>query len=324
MFPFIIQGSNIVVVVDNKPHTISKAHISFEKVKEAIKASDWELVRELVEPAKAILHFSKGSVEIRDGVFYWKGKEFHNALATRIIEMFKEGFNITPMVNFMERLSKNPSNRAVNELYGFLEKCNLPITEDGYFLAYKRIRRDWKDCHSGSIDNSIGQVVEMERNAVNDNSDQTCSHGLHFCSISYLGHFGGDRTVILKIDPADVVSIPRDYNDAKGRCCRYQVIGEIENDATAHKQAFTSVVQNNAVNTIAKIPEPVKAAGPKLVTTAFGQGYEDGFNSKSYNPPLYAVNYDEGFTKGHADKVNGVPQKYTTKRGTFAPWPFAR
>jgi hypothetical protein len=71
----------------------------------------------------------------------------------------------------------------------------------------------------------------MPRNEVDDNRSNLCSDGLHFCSFSYLGHFGsgaGNRVLIVKVDPADVVSIPADYNDAKARACRMEVIGEIE------------------------------------------------------------------------------------------------
>ena len=38
---------------------------------------------------------------------------------------------------------------------------------------------------------------------------------------------GSSRIMILKINPADVVSIPMDYNRAKGRTWKYQVIDEI-------------------------------------------------------------------------------------------------
>ena len=37
--------------------------------------------------------------------------------------------------------------------------------------------------------------------------------------------------MLVKVDPADVVSIPVDYNNTKMRCCRYEVIGEYENYA---------------------------------------------------------------------------------------------
>jgi hypothetical protein len=37
----------------------------------------------------------------------------------------------------------------------------------------------------------------------------------------------GNRVVIVEIDPRDVVSIPSDYNNAKGRCWKYKVVGEV-------------------------------------------------------------------------------------------------
>lgn len=241
MFPYLIQGSNVVVVIDNKSHTISKTHITYQRVVDAIKASDWDSVRTLIEPKQAIISYGNGNVTIDGDNFYWKGKDFHNSLSTRMITMLQEGFPIEPMALFMENLMQNPSYRSVQELYGFLEKNNLPITPDGHFLAYKKVRDNFMDCHSGTMDNSVGKVVEMERNLVDDDKDRTCSRGLHFCSEDYLNHFGGQRIVIVKINPRDVVSIPSDYNDSKGRACRYEVVGEMTVDSS---KAFTHSVQD--------------------------------------------------------------------------------
>lgn len=242
-YPFVIQGNNVTVVIGNKPHTISKTHISYQKVVDAIKASDWETVKDIIDPKKVVLNYGQGHVAVQGDKLFWKGQEFHGALARRMIAMLQEGFSIEPMVNFMENLFQNPSKRAVDELYGFLEKNNLPITPDGHFLAYKKVRDDFKDCHTGTMDNSPGRVVEMERNQVDDDKDRTCSTGLHFCSQGYLNHFGGQRTVIVKVNPRDVVSIPSDYNDSKGRACRYEVVGELGVDPD---QAFDKPVQENA------------------------------------------------------------------------------
>jgi hypothetical protein len=240
--PYLLQGKNIILVVGGKSHTISKdTHMNYGKIVDALKAKDWDALVELVEPAKAIVNFGKGYVKIENGVVYWKGSPFNNALSSRMIEMYQDGFPIDPMVRFMENLMANPSKRSVDQVYGFLEKNNLPITEDGHFLAYKKVRKDYLDIHSGTFDNSIGQVIEMDRNLVDDNPDSHCSTGLHFCSESYLQSFGSssDPVMILKINPADVVSIPTDYNGAKGRCMKYEVIAEVEGDP---KLAFATVV----------------------------------------------------------------------------------
>ena len=220
MYPFIIQGDNITVVINNKPHTVNKSHMLFDKLKQSIKDGDWDAVRDLIDPKKVVLNYGKGNISIKGDVLYWKDEEFHNSLSRRMIQMMQEGFTIEPLVTFMENLMQNPSKRAVDELYGFLEKNNMPITPDGHFLAFKKVRGNYTDVHSGTFDNSVGKTVEMERNKVDDNKDRTCSTGLHFCSESYLNHFPGEHVMIVKINPRDVVSIPSDYNGAKGRACR--------------------------------------------------------------------------------------------------------
>ena len=256
--PYLLQGKNIILVVDGKSHTISKdTHMNYGKIVDALKAKEWDELRELVEPAKAIVNFGKGYVKIEDGVVYWKGSVFNNALSNRMIEMYQEGFPIDPMVRFMENLMQNPSKRSVDQVYGFLEKNSLPITEDGHFLAFKRVKNSYLDIHSGTIDNSVGKIVEMDRNLVDDNPDSHCSTGLHFCSESYLGSFGSanEPVMILKINPADVVSIPTDYNGAKGRCMKYEVVAQVNGDP---KTAFSAVV-NKDYSPVVK-PKAVPAA----------------------------------------------------------------
>lgn len=252
--PFLLQGKNIILVIDGKSHTVSKdTHISYAKIVEALKAKQWDDLRNLVSPAKAIIDFGAGNVSIVDNKVYWKGQPFPNALSTRMIEMYQDGFPIDPMVRFMENLMQNPSKRSVDQVYGFLEKNKLPITEDGHFLAYKKVNHDYMDIHSGKFSNHIGATLSMDRNLVDDNPDSHCSTGLHFCSESYLNSFGSSSqpVMVLKINPADVVSIPTDYNGAKGRCAKYTVVAQVNGDP---KLAFASVVDN--------VHAPVEKAAP--------------------------------------------------------------
>ena len=314
-FPYIIQGSNLTVVIGNKPYTISKTHITYNKVVDSIKADDWDKVRDLIEPKQVVLNYGRGNVSVQGETLYWKGKEMHNALTTRMISMLQDEFPVEPLVNFMENLMTNPSKRAVDELYGFLEKNSLPITPDGHFLAYKKVRDNYYDCHTGTMDNSVGMIVEMERNEVDDNKDQTCSTGLHFCSQEYLPHFGGSdsRVVIVKINPRDVVSIPTDYNNAKGRACRYEVVGEIGIDGTEIDNAFNKPVQSNATNNIHKPVTPVSTS-PKTGSTPFYRGYTDGYTNKDYNPDYPTLkdqsDYEQGYDKGQMHSDESTPERY--------------
>lgn len=249
--PYVVQGKNLVLVIDNKSHTINKeTHPEFDKILLAIKEERWDDVEKLVDFKKSLEDFGSGKVEIKSGEVYYDGEELHNALSSRLVDMYRDGFPITPMVNFINNLMENPSKRAVDELFGFLEKNTLPITSDGHFLAYKKVREDYKDIYTGTIDNSIGTKPEMRRNKVNEDARNTCSEGLHFCSETYLPHYGSttktNRVMILKINPRDVVSIPVDYNNAKGRCCLYEVIAEYGVKDETVDQQLAPVVNDTA------------------------------------------------------------------------------
>jgi len=142
--------------------------------------------------------------------------------------MLEEGFPVDALCEFLANLKLNPSKRAVDELYGFLENNNLPITPDGHFLAYKKVRADFTDSHTGTFDNSPGQIVTMPRESVDADRNVTCSRGLHIAARAYAESFGqSGKLLVVKVNPIDVIAVPNDYDRQKMRCCRYQSICEI-------------------------------------------------------------------------------------------------
>lgn len=230
---FILGSDSLTVFVDGASYTINKQAKTYELVLQAVRSKDINAVRSAVNIKETIVSsLNSASTDVRiDGAsIFYKDREVTGLIASRVFEVIRLGLDVQPMVKFIDNLMQNPSKRAVDELFGFLEACTLPITPDGHFLAYKRVREDYLDCHSGTMDNSIGNVLEMDRNAVDDDKNRTCSAGLHFCSFDYLKSFHGERIVIVKINPKDVVAIPADYNNSKGRTCRYEVVGESELD----------------------------------------------------------------------------------------------
>ncbi len=252
-YPYIHTGKSVSILVEGKQHVISESHANFSRITDAIKTKEWDLIPNLVTIAKMIEATIDGSVVVKNGQVYYNNEPVHNSLTTRILRLLAEGFDIDPFVKFMENLMQNPSRTAVTELYDFLELCTLPITDDGHFLAYKKVRTDLKDFYSGKFDHAIGTVLEMERNAVDDNRNNTCSHGFHFCSFSYLPHYansGEYRIMIVKINPKDVVAIPADYNNSKGRACRYEIVeehfGKIESEGLQRAcYSFSNVVEES-------------------------------------------------------------------------------
>ena len=221
---------NISAIVNSKAYTVSKTHKNYDKILNSIRIKDYDLMVSLIDLTSTIKSYVAESnrVNIVDGAITFDGVVIHNTLTDRILNFIQEGLPVEPLIMFFENLMENPSYRAVNSLYGFLEIGELPITEDGFFLAYKNVRSDFKDIHTGTYDNSIGANPKMPRNMVNENPEETCSSGLHVCSLSYLPHFSdvNGHTMIVKVNPKNVCAIPMDYNNTKLRCCEYEVIAE--------------------------------------------------------------------------------------------------
>jgi hypothetical protein len=245
-FPYILTDQSLTFYVDGTPHQVLRDHPQFSHIVEAVEAGDpiaVELTKPIVKVIEALVDLTPttdserwsrraaGTLEVTEWGVTLDGKSINGHVIDRLMDVLKAGMDPTPWANFVRKLHQNPSSTSRTELYGWLEKSGMPITPDGDFLAYKRIRSDYRDIHSGTFDNSVGQVVEMARLDVDDDRNRTCSSGLHFCSKDYLPHFGRngseDRVVLVKINPADVVSIPADYDDTKGRTWRYEVVGEM-------------------------------------------------------------------------------------------------
>jgi hypothetical protein len=227
--PFMWVDGNLTVILKNKAHQVIPDHTNYKLILEALPTATEDELLELVDIEKAVATFSDGQVSIVNSKVMFDGEEVHGSISKRIIEFMSKGLPFQPLVKFLENLMQNPSMQSQQELYDFLEHENLPITEDGCFLAYKAVNSDFKDKWRGTFDNSVGQVCEMRRAKVDDNRGRGCSAGLHAGALNYVANYGsvdaGDNIVIVKINPEDVVSVPSDCNCEKLRTCKYEVVG---------------------------------------------------------------------------------------------------
>ena len=232
--PFMFVDGNLTVVLKNKSHQVLPDHLNYKMIMEALPTASEDELLEMVDVETAVASFSDGRVTVENGVVKFDGDEVHGSISKRILEFMKNGLPFEPLVQFLHNVMENPSMQSQRELYDFLEHENLPITEDGYFLAYKAVRSDFKDKYRGVFDNSVGQVCEMVRAKVDDNREVGCSQGLHAGALSYVASYGsvdsGDKIVIVKINPKDVVSVPKDCDCQKLRTCRYEVVGLYEGE----------------------------------------------------------------------------------------------
>ena len=223
----IISNSGTITLVSrNKRYVISPTHINYKQIIKTLSGKDHRRIESLVNVKKAFKKIP--GVTIKGGKVLFDGKPAHGVLVSRIERFIKEGLPYEPLVAFLKNLLKNPSKHSVDQLYSFLEHEGIPITPDGCFLGYKAIRGDWKDIHTGTISNKVGQSPSMKREDVDSDPGSACSRGLHVGAYSYAKGFmqTGGRMVLVKVNPADVVSVPNDHNAEKLRVCRYKVMAE--------------------------------------------------------------------------------------------------
>jgi hypothetical protein len=226
----------ITVVLDGERHSINAGNGMFSKALEAYKVNDWDAFIGCVNPTIRLksLYASYEGIEVKDGNLYVFDEPVHSTLATRVLSFLEAGLDCVHLFKFILKLNLNPSKRAVDELYTFLEHRALPITDNGNFLAYKAVREDYTDKYTGKFLNTIDAVLEMPRNKVDDDKNVGCSYGFHAGTVEYAKDFMGreGHLMIVEINPADVVSIPTDCQFQKLRTSKYKVVGEYEIDLT--------------------------------------------------------------------------------------------
>lgn len=278
--PAMFSKDSVTFYIDGQPYSADSSHAGYPALLDELKSPTPDVqrlialtrpieairvaVEDAVEAVESADYLPKGTVSVTRNAVLYNGEALEGVLVERILQLLAEGFNIMPMVRFLENLFQNPADFARDELYLWLEGSNLPITEDGYFLAYKRVNADYTSIHDGRTKNDPGTVVQMPRQDVDPVRDRTCSRGLHFCSKDYLPNFGsngnGNKTVLLKINPADVVSIPSDYNNTKGRAWKYEVLHDVADDpATKVWKAVTAADGTETLSPVARTAASARA-----------------------------------------------------------------
>lgn len=216
---------NAVLSTGKSLPPISSDHPNYKAIRHALGERDEDRLLALCDVAAGVAAQTDGQIVLDKATrrVTYKGQEIHNVVVTAAMQLIDQGLDCGHLLRFLERLFANPSYRARNQLYQFLEKHGLPITEDGHFLAYKRVRPAdpqgrYFDHHTGRFEYKIGVEARVDRGEVDDNPANDCSHGLHAGDREYVRTFGHGPVMLSKIDPADVVSVPQ-YDVRKLRTC---------------------------------------------------------------------------------------------------------
>lgn len=224
----------------------TKEHPNFGRICGELEAknSNPGFIRELFDTGIAIERkFTRVSerVMIKQGNIFFDGMPMNTVLADAIIRFQYDGQeDFMPLVNFMEKIETNPSEHSREHLFRWLSKHKFALAPDGDFIAYKGVSSDGLSVNAGSaivngvlvdgkIPNAPGTIVEMPRDLVTFNPEQGCSVGLHAGNWRYASTFS-QKTLRVKINPRDVVSVPTDSQDEKLRVCRYRIIDQAQGE----------------------------------------------------------------------------------------------
>ena len=217
-----INGATTFVQKDSDPH--------FHEIIAAIRNEDVEEVNRLIllgEQRLGKLAISRSSVK-------FDTTSLHPAFAKAYLYAAKAGKDAIEL--FFKNVAQNPNPESQADLANFLLRNALPITDRGTFLAYRYINGNFFDCHTGTMDNMIGNSVEMPREECDSDREKTCSRGLHVCHYTYLGTETRQTIhTVVEINPRDVVAVPTDYNGAKMRVCRFRVLSTVRHFASKLK-----------------------------------------------------------------------------------------
>jgi len=225
-----ITPRSLIICFDHgAPVTVLASNSRFEEVKTLLNNERFSEVPAAVDLALTIETHTKGKFTVQNGVIIIDGAELPLALSNKLLEFVENRLSTVPLERFWDNLKLNPAESAREDLFAYLEANQAPLTVDGCFVAYKKVKGDWWDSHTGKTHlNKPGNTVKMERGRVDGDRRNTCSSGLHVAAWGYASGFSGSRILEVKINPRDVVAVPPDYNQQKMRVCEYLVLRQTD------------------------------------------------------------------------------------------------
>jgi hypothetical protein len=253
------QDSVSIVRVDKESGEVINRNVNkhsggFAEIRAMIVASQDKLTLQraftLMDTRASIAAFSVGRVRVDaegDSVVFIKADGSERAvpqdlcddIITTVQTYGRESGDCGKLIKFLDNLMDNVSFKSIQDLYRFLKNECITINDDGTIAAWKGVQQDLYSSMKGAIKSSptvevnqngqiyngnFGHEIRVDRSEVDDDSDASCSNGLHVGSLHYAS---GWATTLLavSVQPKDVVAVPRYSDGAKMRTCAYIPLG---------------------------------------------------------------------------------------------------
>lgn len=235
------DAANITVVVDGEMFVADDKHPLFDEIVEAAKAGDESVVNLFDTSYRAAEVFADLSDRIRiaHSRVFVDQSEVEDAYADILVEFVENDVSVqerSALVNFLEKVYSNTDANIRENLSRWLLAEKFTILPNGNILGYRGLRDDFTSKHAGPgivngqrvnghLDNSVGNVVEIDTNLVEVNPHNGCASGLHVGTYEYAQGWAGYGGVVVavEVNPVHVRSVPYECSSSKMRVSRYEV-----------------------------------------------------------------------------------------------------
>lgn len=268
--------ANITVVIDGEIYVADDVHPNFDKIVEAAisGATDSEVLALIDASVSVGVKFAELSdrVVVRDSRVYVDQTEVEDVYTDQVVRFLEEDVeDWKPLVLFLEKVYSNVDADIRENLSRWLNAEAFTILPNGNILGYRGLRADYTSVHAGPgivngvavhghLDNSVGNVCEIDVDLVEKDARRGCASGLHVGTYAYASDWGRNGVVVkVEVDPRHIRSVPYECDSAKMRVSKYRVLDTVT--AKTDSAVATDV-------------EVVDEFTPDYIE-GYGDGYED-------------------------------------------------
>lgn len=239
--------ANITVVFEGVMYVADDQHPLFNEIVERAKAGDGTVVNLFDASRRAAARFENltDRVTVANSRIYVDQTEVEDVYADLVIRFMDAGDEDSwkPLVNFLEKVYSNTSEGIRENLSRWLAAEEFTILPNGNILGYRGLNPNYTSKHAGPgivngervnghLDNSVGNVVEIDSALVEVDARRGCASGLHVGTFAYAKSWaGGGALVSVEVDPRHVRSVPYECDSSKMRVSKYTVLADVTEKA---------------------------------------------------------------------------------------------
>lgn len=257
--PYSVNDQGWTFFVDNRPICVPANSPIYADIMDAVTENDYDTLMDLLSENKVQTAFKKLVFADKSGNFKILENEstgdksisytddsgkthiLPDVLTNKLTALHDKRIDMERYVNFVRNVYLNPNPDSIAELFDFLSYKELPITQNGTFIAYKGVREDLYSVNAnkqtrvlsgvvddyGHIKNSLNTKIAVHTEDVDPDRRNECSNGLHVGSYDYASQWGS-VVLAVEVNPRYVISVPMDCSFQKCRVSQYKVLTVVD------------------------------------------------------------------------------------------------